>query len=336
MHTAVLDSGALLRRMPLTPFAETYVTVPEVLAELQDSASKQFLASLPFPVHTRQPSPDAMIKAMACAKDTGDYGVLSLADIKVIALALTVLDELKREQKPDEPDAAATTTTLTDQLSQLQVKDETTDGWITEDNLSKHLLRDSGISHDTDAPTASKVKVACVTGDFAVQNVLMRLGLSVVSPTGALIKRVKSFVLRCHACSHVTTDMSKRFCPNCGGPTLTRVSSAMSSGKEERHLYFKRNYQYKLRGTKYSIPKMQGGKKSSQDMILREDQKEFVQAEQVRQRLEKKIADPDRWGVTYGFGARTNGTPNQFNTLGAIGYGRRNPNESRGKLGRKR
>ena len=35
---------------------------------------------------------------------------------------------------------------------------------------------------------------------FSLQNVLIQMGLNVVSVDGMLIKRAKSFVLRCHAC----------------------------------------------------------------------------------------------------------------------------------------
>ncbi|CAG8850133.1 27810_t:CDS:2, partial [Racocetra persica] len=44
------------------------------------------------------------------------------------------------------------------------------------------------------------IKVACITTDYSMQNVLLQMGLNLVSVEGARIKKVKSWVLRCHAC----------------------------------------------------------------------------------------------------------------------------------------
>lgn len=46
--------------------------------------------------------------------------------------------------------------------------------------------------------------VAVSTGDFAMQNVALQMGLNLVSPVdGKYIKQVKSHMLRCHACFHL-------------------------------------------------------------------------------------------------------------------------------------
>ena len=39
-----------------------------------------------------------------------------------------------------------------------------------------------------------------MTADFAMQNVLLQMGLGLVGVEGKRIERVKSWVLRCHAC----------------------------------------------------------------------------------------------------------------------------------------
>jgi RNA-binding protein NOB1 len=39
-----------------------------------------------------------------------------------------------------------------------------------------------------------------MTTDFAMQNVLMHMGLSLVGVDGKKIDKVKTWVLRCHAC----------------------------------------------------------------------------------------------------------------------------------------
>jgi RNA-binding protein NOB1 len=50
-----------------------------------------------------------------------------------------------------------------------------------------------------DAP-AVQMDVGCMTADFAMQNVLLQMGLNLVSVEGKRIQRVKTWVLRCHAC----------------------------------------------------------------------------------------------------------------------------------------
>ncbi len=42
--------------------------------------------------------------------------------------------------------------------------------------------------------------VGCMTADFAMQNVLLQMGLNLVGTEGKRIQKVKSWVLRCHAC----------------------------------------------------------------------------------------------------------------------------------------
>ena len=49
-------------------------------------------------------------------------------------------------------------------------------------------------------PTQPSIKTACVTTDFSMQNVMMQMGLSVISVDGLLIRAAKQWVLRCMAC----------------------------------------------------------------------------------------------------------------------------------------
>ena len=56
------------------------------------------------------------------------------------------------------------------------------------------------------------------------QNVLKQLGLNVFSLDGLLIKETRTWNLRCYSCFHVTSVMTKKFCPKCGNKTLKRVA----------------------------------------------------------------------------------------------------------------
>ncbi|XP_051920176.1 RNA-binding protein NOB1 isoform X2 [Hippocampus zosterae] len=103
-------------------------------------------------------------------------------------------------------------------------------GWITPSNIGQMKIESS------DWTTAARVKVGCLTTDFAMQNVLIQMGLHVVSLNGMLIKQARNYILRCHACFTTTSDMSKQFCPKCGNRTLKKVSvSVDEDGRVRMH-----------------------------------------------------------------------------------------------------
>lgn len=83
-----------------------------------------------------------------------------------------------------------------------------------------------------------------------LQNVLIQMGLPVVSVDGMLIRRAKTFVLRCHACYKVTNEMDKQFCPSCGnGSTLVKISASVDR-YGQTHYHTMRTRKTNLRGTK--------------------------------------------------------------------------------------
>jgi RNA-binding protein NOB1 len=82
------------------------------------------------------------------------------------------------------------------------------------------------------------------------QNVLIQMGLPVVSVDGMLIKRAKTYVLRCHACFKVTMQMDKQFCPACGnGNTLVKIAASVDR-YGQTHYHTMRTRKTNLRGTK--------------------------------------------------------------------------------------
>ncbi|KAH9996641.1 D-site 20S pre-rRNA nuclease [Xylariaceae sp. FL0662B] len=178
------------------------------------------------------------------------------------------------------------------------------DGWITPSNLKKRQEKDQSA-----APAQSIqsfLQVALLTSDYAIQNVLLRMNLNLVSPSLARITRVKTWVLRCHGCFQVTRDMTKRFCPKCGQPTLTRVScSTDESGHFAVHL--KKNFQWNNRGNVYSVPKPVHGSASGKtrgpgggkggwgrELIFAEDQKEYVKKIGAERKMKQRdLMDED-------------------------------------------
>lgn len=173
------------------------------------------------------------------------------------------------------------------------------EGWITPSNLKRHQLKDAG-STTMPIHQGTTLQVAVLTTDFAMQNVLLSMGLNLISPSMQQVRNIKTYILRCHACFEQTKDMTKQFCSRCGKPTLTRVSCSTSqNGKYTIHL--KKNMQWNHRGDRFSIPKpvpgsahgkmgvSKGGGKGGwgQELILAEDQKEYVRALRGQSRTKK-------------------------------------------------
>ncbi|KAF8238926.1 hypothetical protein L208DRAFT_1239580 [Tricholoma matsutake] len=434
----VLDAGPLLSLSPLRGLAETYLTVPQVLAELKDNRAREHFERLGLisgvKIEIKSPDSASLAHVIQWAKKTGDYAVLSHPDLCVLALTY-MLHEQGRKAKEmavekKEPDQASglaihcQTWKLTmhdsrvlkepeeaiagaeEQLEQLDVEvhpvqddtlsslppaehppsqaqsgpifddpSDSDDGegeWITPSNVGLHksraldLLPGSGIAKGKRKSDDEVLDTGCMTADFAMQNVLLQMRLSLVGVEGKRIEKVKSWVMRCHACFKICKDSSKKFCPSCGNPSLLRVSVTIaapgaSPNAPAMQVHLKPNFQYKTRGTKYSIPAPKPGsakKGSGGGLILREDQIEYVrakkQADGKREREEAKMLkgiigrgvegnmgaasvgswmDPD-W-VPEMISAGTGGKGRTVRTAGMdgdmpqIGYGKKNPNERR-------
>ena len=213
-------------------------------------------------------------------------------------------------------DAQDTSVPHTDATSQVQLEpvpeeeasSSDSDGWITPSNIKKQQARDA-TSNTSSSSTQRHIQVATMTGDFAMQNVLLQINLNLLSPsTCKRITQIKQFILRCHACFQTSRDISKQFCPRCGKPTLTRVSCT-TNDKGEVKLHLKQNMQWNNRGNVYSIPKpvsgnangrwqgsKQGGGKGGwgNELILAEDQKEYMKATAREKRIKAKdLMDED-------------------------------------------
>ncbi|CAE6379718.1 unnamed protein product [Rhizoctonia solani] len=426
--TLVLDAGPLLSLTPLRGLASRYVTIPHVIAELKDPRAREHLERLELTsgVKLEVLTPDAtsLAKVTAFSKKTGDYSVLSAADLGILALTYSLHEketqaaatpETTPVDSPTEPratavaqdeldsrenfikeqeaqpvaigsslideeapeferlplDAEADTHTSTNHNEQTPStplyedppsEDDGEGEWITPDNVSEHKSRAPQLLSSADTKrnerkgnkvmTSTKMDVACMTVDYAMQNVLLQMSLNLVGTGGRPVASVKSWVLRCHACFKICRDNTKKFCPTCGNATLLRTSVTTTGpgadGSEPTfQVHLKKNFQFKTRGTKYSIPSPKPGAAKggagSTNIILREDQVEFqkgVRQETVRQRKEQKRIDR---ALTEGKGSGMSwddpdwipeiltGIRRSSGGLPAIGHGRRNPNEVRHK-----
>ncbi|KAJ3379909.1 Nin1 binding protein [Entophlyctis sp. JEL0112] len=416
VHSLVADTAAFIRAgVRLDALARRVLTTPDVLAEVRDPRARATLdlARALSDVQVRAPSQQAIAAVAAAARSTGDFGVLSVTDLRVVALVWMLAKEAEADaHHPQSSSAAAETAPLesldatrpvssdsltetalpiesdallgkfqdlnvsesnceeasdvqdviSNDLTPLEVththgvnnddhdhieieeeeseEDEANDAidgdsdggeWITPSNVKRMKeLHEQRVKNEL--AQQETVQVACITSDFAMQNVLFHLGLKVVSIDGILIKHVKSWIMRCHACFKTTPDTTKVFCPTCGGNTLTRVSCTVNSnGKMTIHL--KKNYQHKVRGTKYSLPAPKGGHagKMGGDIILREDQKEYVAGVKAQKMVQKKLDFLDADFVQFGDGVRRSA-----GVRVVVGHGSRNPNANTSKGRRRR
>ena len=197
----------------------------------------------------------------------------------------------------------AASDTESSQLEQIEADSDTSDseGWITPKNVKKHQAKDINGS-TTPISEDRPIQAALLSGDFAMQNVCLQIGLNLLSTSLHRVRNIRTYILRCHACFAKEKDMSKQFCSRCGKPTLTRVSCSTNS-KGEFKIHLKKNMQWNHRGDRFSIPKPvpgtangkagqgKGGGKGGwgQELILAEDQKEYLRA--VNGRSKKKETD---------------------------------------------
>jgi RNA-binding protein NOB1 len=72
--------------------------------------------------------------------------------------------------------------------------------WITPTNVNKHKEKARQYQTVEDKQNNGPMAIACMTADFAMQNVLLHMGLNLVGVEGKRISQVKTWVLRCHAC----------------------------------------------------------------------------------------------------------------------------------------
>ncbi|NWU67728.1 NOB1 protein, partial [Pterocles burchelli] len=161
------------------------------------------------------------------------------------------------------------------------------EGWITPSNL-KQAQQDTG--HCDTAPVG--VQVGCVTTDFAMQNVLLQMGLHVLAVNGMLIRQARSYILRCHGCFRTTSDMTKVFCPHCGNKTLKKVAVSVSEDGS-LHMHFSRNPKVlNPRGLRYPLPAPRGGKHANNPHLV-EDQPFPQQRLSRKARQKTNVFDPD-------------------------------------------
>ena len=196
-------------------------------------------------------------------------------------------------------------------------------GWLGPNNISKLNCKEG----DDHLARLEEIGVGVVTKDFAMQNVILQIGLPLMALNGTVIRRIKSFILECFSCGKSEKNNAQRFCKSCGKDTLSRVTCEYSE-TGELILYRKKNYKPKKRGTRYNIPQPKGGRRI-EDLFLNEDsfkQRKVVSYLRKQNHHKKKgLVDMEMdWDLNLEFDQKGN-KRKRFGDL-EVGYGGRNPN----------
>ena len=167
--------------------------------------------------------------------------------------------------------------TLAGQSEQV---DDDGEGWVTVSNINS--IKSKGIQgfsfKDQTKPNSNSNpnnksgqfsgpdpsnRCACATTDFAMQNIILQMGMVLLSIDGVAVRKLKHWVTRCATCFTVygggdskTNKLGGRlFCDKCGGSYLERVSASVDSKTGRYRLYLSKKRKNNKRGTKFSLPK---------------------------------------------------------------------------------
>ena len=218
-----------------------------------------------------------------------------------------------------------------EQASARAAAEDDGEGWINSSNFRSAL--ESGGPQFRDDKKRSKtvakeeiVAIACVTTDFSMQNVMLQMGLRIVSVDGMVVRSVKQWVLRCIGCEHIHYQMDRLFCEKCGGSHMSRVSCSIDSDTGHLKLHLKKNYQPNLRGKIHSLPKPGKQGRYEGELLLSEDQ--LLQGIW----LQKKLAVQRNLKSAFGEDVATDvGLHINKGVRIKVGLGSRNPNADKGR-----
>lgn len=221
-------------------------------------------------------------------------------------------------------------------------------GWVNSTNFSTKLATDiwtesSSLASQSAAQNASNkpkskvakkvvppkeeeiATVACFTTDFSMQNVMLQMGLHIISASGMLVKRVKKWVLRCMACYKIQgDDLTRLFCSECGAAHLSRVSVSIENGELKVHL--KKDYKVNTRGMQYSLPAPGKQGRFDGELLLREDQLLHGIWRQKLVKINKDVKSAFGEDVTSDVGIQMNKQAGI-----QVGMGKVNPNAQKGR-----
>ena len=167
-----------------------------------------------------------------------------------------------------------------------------------------------------------------------MQNILLQIGLHVVSVDGMLIKYAKTYVLKCVACFTVVADCARMFCTRCGNRTLEKVAVTVDEEGVTWHQRLSKKPRTG-RGVRYSLPTPKGGRDDVANMPwITEDQPDKKNRMVCNAKRQVNVMSTDyvKSGGPFGL---TNVDAKSFRHMQPAGR-RGNPNERKTRTGNRK
>ena len=178
-------------------------------------------------------------------------------------------------------------------------------------------------------------RTACATTDFAMQNVILQMNLSLLTVDGVKVRRLKSWVTRCGACFTVYTGdqnglgTTRLFCERCGSDFMQRIAASVDGKTGRLKLHLSKKYKTTTRGTKFSLPAPGKGNRFEGDLLLREDQLMTGVWNQKAKKARGKKEAQSIFGSDIASNVRCHADLTKSDNI-KVGFGRRNPNAAKG------
>ena len=208
-----------------------------------------------------------------------------------------------------------------------QVADEDDgEGWVNESNFQAAVTSAWGKGAKNMKPSPTTIASAgCITTDFAMQNIMLQMGLKLLAVDGRIVRRLKQWVLKCDACFFITSKMTgSTFCERCGSNAMCRLSVRVQSNGKVEYGYnpYRR---ISTRGQRFAIATRKGGR-DGQGLILRADQTKMG-TWNIKSKEKNRVKSQFGEDITGSLGM-------DLKTVGGnlqAGFGRRNPNAQKGR-----
>ena len=206
-------------------------------------------------------------------------------------------------------------------------KDDDGEGWINESNMNTMAAAAWGKGGKSvhEAAEDGNDAAGCITTDFAMQNVILQIGLKLLAVDGRVIRRLKQWVYKCDACFFISArNLGTTFCPRCGSDAMKRLSVRVGSDGSVQYGYnpYRR---ISTRGQRYGIAKRKGGR-AGQGLVLRADQA-LMGTWNVKVKEKQKLRSQFGEDITGSLGLDLQRAGGSLQA----GFGRRNPNAMRGR-----
>jgi RNA-binding protein NOB1 len=201
------------------------------------------------------------------------------------------------------------------------------EGWVNESNVN--AMATAAWGKGGKSVHASKeddiAAAGCITTDFAMQNVILQIGLKLLAVDGRTIRRLKQWVYKCDACFFISAkNLGTTFCPRCGSNAMKRLSVRVGADGAVQYGYnpYRR---ISTRGQRYAIAKRKGGR-GGQGLVLRADQVKMG-TWNVKAKEKQKLRSQFGEDITGSLGLDLQKAGGDLQA----GFGRRNPNKMRGR-----